>query len=65
MEKLLKIRQAAKLTGFHRETLKRWIKEGRGPNVCLSPGGHYLFKESDIIAWQEELQVIQPRKSTG
>ena len=62
MEKLLKISDVSRKLGLHRETLKRWIKEGRGPKVSLSPGGHYLFKETDITAWQEELKVIQSGK---
>lgn len=60
MEKLLKLRQAANLTGFHRETLKRWIKEGRGPRVFVTPSGRYLFKESDLTSWQDSLKVIEP-----
>lgn len=60
MEKLLKLRQAASLTGFHRETLKRWIKEGRGPRVSITPGGRYLFTESDIADWKNGLKVIEP-----
>lgn len=62
MEKLLKIREAANLTGFHRETLKRWIREGRGPRVSITPSGRYLFTESDLIAWNNSLKVIEPVK---
>ena len=62
MEKLLKLRQAANLIGFHRETLKRWIKSGDGPKVSRTPGGQYLFTESDLIDWKNSLDVIEPVK---
>lgn len=60
MEKLLKLRQAANLIGFHRETLKRWIKSGHGPKVSRTPGGRYLFTESALIEWHNSLKVVEP-----
>jgi excisionase family DNA binding protein len=62
MDKLLKISEASRILGVHRVTLKRWVQEGRGPKAIISPGGHYLFKESDFIDWQNSLQTIQPLK---
>lgn len=57
MEKLLKISAVARKLGLHTATLKRWIQSGCGPVVSLTPGGHYLFKESDILIWQESLKA--------
>lgn len=56
MEKLLKISEVARKLGLHKATLKRWVQSGLGPVVSLTPGGHYLFKESDILIWQESLK---------
>lgn len=63
MEKLIKITELSRKLGLHRATLKRWIHEGRGPEVTLTPGGHYLFKESDIIEWQKKLMVHSDKKN--
>ena len=56
MERLYKISEVSRMLGFSKASLKRWIKEGSGPDVTFSPGGHYLFKESDIDAWQEKMK---------
>lgn len=57
MDNFYKISDVAQKLGVHRATLKRWIKTGKGPVFSLTPGGHYLFRESDVLEWQEQLRT--------
>jgi DNA-binding transcriptional MerR regulator len=65
LQRLMKISEVSRIIGCHNVTLKRWVREGRGPKATMSPGGRYMFKEADFINWQNSLQTIQPLKGTG
>lgn len=46
-DRLLTIKQAAKMTGLHIDTLRRWGDSGEIP-VVRTPGGHRRFRESAL-----------------
>ncbi len=51
MDKLLKLKDLAKLTGFSTVTLRRWLKRGTGPRFMKTATGIYLFRPGDIDSW--------------
>lgn len=63
MTKLYTLTQICKLTGFSRWTFGRWLRQGKGPKFKLSPGGSYLFMESDVREWIAKLDGTS--QSTG
>ncbi len=60
MEKLIRLNVVAKNIGIDRQTLKRWMDAGKGPRATRTPGGLYMFKESDIKTWAKGLETIEP-----
>lgn len=48
--------EAARLLGVHVSTLRRWADEGRVP-CYRTPGGRRRFRESELRAFLETLQV--------
>jgi excisionase family DNA binding protein len=56
MKKLLSLPAAARTIGIARWTLRSWVQKGQGPAFKLTPGGHYLFREADVLQWLSELK---------
>ena len=46
-ERMLSVTEAARRTGLQKETVRRYIVEGRLPAVRL-PNGYYRIKEQDL-----------------
>jgi DNA-binding transcriptional MerR regulator len=68
MEKFLSIGTAAKMIGICRWTLRWWAKNGQAPDFKISPGGHYMFRKSDIVRWLNGLRgpaVIEVHEPKG
>lgn len=55
MEPFIKLADVARLTGFSKFTLRRWIIRGIGPNFKRSPTGTFLFLASEVEKWAESL----------
>jgi excisionase family DNA binding protein len=55
MEKMLRLRRVAEMTGISVWTLRRWLHEGAGPPYKKTPGGYYWFRESDVLQWLSTL----------
>jgi predicted DNA-binding transcriptional regulator AlpA len=60
MEKFIRVKALAELTGIKECTWRKWITK----NECPVPyrrtrGGMLLFSESDILRWIENLPEIQ------
>lgn len=47
---------AADLIGVHDETIKRWAAKGKLP-AFRTPGGHWRFRRSDVLALIDTEQV--------
>ena len=60
MEKLIRLNQAAKQLGVHKQTLRRWVLRGLGPIVTKTPGGFFMFTEGDLRAWHDQLERVRP-----
>lgn len=58
----LKPREAAPMLGVHWKTVKDWAEQGIIP-YSLTPGGHFLFKKSDIEKYLEKRQVVPAQRS--
>jgi excisionase family DNA binding protein len=68
MVKFLNAAQVAERTGISKWTLRYWTRNGQGPAHKRTPGGHYLFRESDVRRWLSELEgpaVIEPPELSG
>ena len=68
MERLLSLTGAAKRIGVSRWTFRWWVRKGQGPPYKRSPGGRFLFRESDVLLWFSELRgpaVIETPESSG
>jgi excisionase family DNA binding protein len=58
MSRLLRVSDVAALCGVSPWTVRRWMREGRGPEFLRSPGGRdYLFREEDIGRWLDDLKA--------
>lgn len=57
MTDLLKLRTAAALIGVAPGVLRRWLKRGVGPRHFRTVGGHFRFREPDILRWIEGRSV--------
>ncbi|MGB6068320.1 MAG: helix-turn-helix domain-containing protein [Desulfomonilaceae bacterium] len=55
MERLLRLTEISKLTGISRWTIRYWLRQGKGPAYGRSPGGHFRFRENDVLAWYMKL----------
>jgi len=60
MEKLLRFTEVCKTLGITRHTMRRWIANGKGPKVIMSPGGQFFFREADLRRWEDALDEINP-----
>ncbi|MHB8203643.1 MAG: helix-turn-helix domain-containing protein [Desulfomonilaceae bacterium] len=60
MEELVKIGEAAARLGIHYQTLRRWVRDGRGPKCVLTPSNRMCFRESDLRDWTNSLGVYEP-----
>lgn len=60
MEQLVKISDAADQLGIHYQTLRRWVRDGRGPRCILTPGNRMCFRESDLRDWTDGLGIVEP-----
>jgi excisionase family DNA binding protein len=60
MEELVKISDAAARLGIHYQTLRRWVRDGRGPRCVLTPGNRMCFRESDLRDWTNGLGTYEP-----
>jgi len=63
MEQLVKITDAAEQLGIHYQTLRRWVRDGRGPRCVLTPGNRMCFRQSDLRHWTNSLDTIEPVSS--
>lgn len=61
MEKLLKFGEVAKQIGVHRETLRKWINKGKGPEIIIFPGGRMMVSPESLKVWREGLNRIEPQ----
>jgi len=57
MEELVKISDAAAMLGVHYQTLRKWVRSGRGPTCVLTPGNRMCFRQSDLSDWTDKLGV--------
>lgn len=48
--KMLQVKEVAKLTGSHPNTIYREVKKGNIPG-CIRIGNRYLFNEQIILQW--------------
>jgi len=55
IEQFIKLTELSRLIGIPRITLRRWILQGIGPTYRRSPTGTFLFRESDVEKWIENL----------
>ncbi|MBI3964836.1 MAG: MerR family transcriptional regulator [Chloroflexi bacterium] len=53
-EKLLTIKEAARLLTVHQDTLRSWADKGKVPMVKL-PSGYRRFKPSDIARLRRDM----------
>lgn len=56
MEKFLRLKDVAEMTGIPLWTLRRWLRMGKGPAYRKSPVSNvYLFRLSDVKRWADDL----------
>jgi len=56
MEKPIRLKEVAKLTGFSEITLRRWLRRGWGPPYRKTKSGIYLFLPADVRSWFVSLE---------
>jgi len=62
MEPFIKLTDVSRMTGIPKITLRRWLREGKGPFFRRSPAGTLLFRKSDVEAWVDALETpSEPR----
>lgn len=44
----IRISEAARLLGVHRDTIRRWVEEGKLDAIRL-PGGEVRYRREDIV----------------
>ncbi len=59
--KLLKVKEAAFLLNVSRQSVWKWIKEGKMSAVKL-PSGRYRIPESEVV---KVLQTLHPKAMQG
>ena len=55
-ERMMSVAEAAQRTGLQKETIRRYIGEGRLPAVRL-PNGYFRISEQDLERMLEPVQV--------
>jgi excisionase family DNA binding protein len=53
MNKLLKVKEVAKILGVKPGTVARWLRSGALPALKLSNSGGWRVRSSDLEAWLE------------
>lgn len=61
----LSMMETATLLGIHRDTLKRWIRDGKVPDVSRRPNHYRVFTQADIEAIRRYMQGRAPSPKTG
>ena len=56
-ERLVSTGEAAREVGVSRQSLSRWVKEGRVKPAAVTPGGQFRFRISELkkqLNWRPE-----------
>jgi excisionase family DNA binding protein len=56
---LLRTSDVARRLGVRAATVRCWCETGIGPDFVRTPGGHYLFKPSDVDRWEKSLRTSE------
>ncbi len=64
MPAILTATETAVLIGVSTDTIKRWSKAGSFVQPCPTVGGHWRFREEDVLSWiklNHDVESIQNR----
>ena len=63
---VLTSQQAAEILGVASpNTVKKWLKGGQFPGAYQTPGGHWRFLRTDVLAVRERMQELRAMNSAG
>lgn len=60
---VMRISEAAKMIGVHKDTMRAWCRAGVGPRFYTTPGGRRIFREEHVrefIASLENESIDKP-----
>jgi predicted DNA-binding transcriptional regulator AlpA len=57
--RLLRMRDVVRITGFHEDTIRNYLRRGTGPVAIKTPTNKLLFPEADLRDWLESMRLPQ------
>lgn len=57
--------QAAALLGVSPNTVKNWFNGGHFPGASRTPGGHWRFRRSEVLAVKQRMDMLRDKNQRG